>query len=306
MKLKLSCLALSLTLTTPALAGEWEIKNDLKYTDGITSDVTEFEDDGEFDKRKIKKKRKTKTNTLLTYSQESAWSNLDYQFRVGHIYERVKEHNIQRKEDGSLRKDKSLTEIEQITYAGIGLSYKQQNFLGADLWTVKAYYDHILRISYEATDLKEDADDRSGSSHKGYIAAIRASGEYSTPLPSLYLAPFLRYKEEYKDAWHNDVEEELEDEEREEQYRAGLFFNWITPTPGLELIAGPYWEREIDFERKEGEDWESDDAERWIARLQLEYEAASPGLEMEFFVEQDLNGEDDGETVYNFEISYEF
>ena len=98
-------------------AGEWEIKTDLEYTDGARSDVTTF-DGGSFDKRKVKNKYKTKLETLLTYTEESSIDNLKYSYRFGYIYKRVKDNELELREDGSVKKDKTRTEVDRITYAG--------------------------------------------------------------------------------------------------------------------------------------------------------------------------------------------
>jgi hypothetical protein len=298
--------ALCLFITPQIHAAEWEIKTDLKYTDGAVSDVTSYEDNGDFDKRKVKKKRKTKNNTLLTYTEVTQIPELNYELRLGHIFERNKEYNVQLKKSGKIKKDKSLTEFERITYAGLGALYTQKQFLGADLWVIKARYDHYLHVSYGANDLQKDAKPISGDFQNGYEWAVKAQGEYSTPWISLYLQPFLRYKEEYRDAWYNEATGDWKEEEREERYEAGLYLNWLPSIAGMEVSFGPYWQKERDYERERGSDWESEDDERWIGRFKLEYEAPYPGFEMELVFEQDLNGEDQGERVYNIELSYEF
>lgn len=288
-----------------AVADGWEIKTDLKYTDGATSDVTTY-DGGSFDKRKIKKKRKTEVETLLTYTAESRVPELEYIGRVGHLFKRNKDRDLQLKEDGSLKKDKTRTEFDRITYAGFGLRYDTGRFLGADRWLLKARYDRYLHVSYGANMLHEDAKARSGDL-TGYEWAIKASGEYSTPSHALYLHPFFEFKQERLSLWHDDKRDKIQEAEMEQQYEAGLFLSWITPVDGWELIVGPYWQRELDAERAEDEvDWTWDDDERWIAHLKLEYEAPISGFEMEISVEEHLNGGDEGERRYNLELSYEF
>lgn len=299
----LLCCALSAPF---AHANEWEIKTDIDYTDGAVSDITTYDDVGDFDKRKIKQKRKTEIETLLTYSQETSHKGLSYSLRLGHLFKRNKDRSLQLKEDGSVKKDKTRTEFDRITYAGVGGKYKIKDILGADRWVLKARYDRYLHVSYGANELHEDAKERAGDLN-GYEWKIRANGEYSTPWISLYILPHLEYKQERLSLWHDDKRDKVQEAELEQQYEAGLFLNWLPPVDGLDITFGPYWQRELDAERAEDEtEWVWDDDERWIARFKLEYEAPMPGFEMEFIVEEHLNGGDEGERKYNIELSYEF
>lgn len=293
-------------LTSTATAGQWELKTDLKYTDGSGSDITSYDSAGDFDKRKVKQKRKTQLETLLTYTIESTLPELEYIGRVGHLFKHTKDKDLQLKDDGSLKKDKTRTEFERITYAGLGLRYDTGRILGADRWLLKARYDRYLHVSYGANQLHEDAKARSGDL-KGYEWSVKAEGEYSTHWPGIYLHPFVEYKQERLNLWHDDTRDKIQEAEMEQQYEAGLFLSWITPLDGWELTTGPYWQRELDAERADDEkDWVWDDDERWIAQVKLEYEAPMPGFEMEFAIEQHLNGGDQGERRYNLELSYEF
>lgn len=289
-----------------ATAGQWEINNDLKYTDGAHSDITTYDNVGDFDKRKVKQKRKTELETLLTYTVETSLPELAYVARAGHLFKRTKDRDLQLKDDGSLKKDKTRTEFERITYAGLGLRYDTGNALGADRWLLKARYDRYLHVSYGANQLHEDANARRGDLN-GYEWSVEASGEYSTHWPEIYLHPFIEYKQERLSAWHDDARDKSQEAEMEQQYEAGLLLSWLTPVDGWELIAGSFWQRELDAERAADEkDWIWDDDERWIAQVKFEYEAPLPGFEMEFVVKQHLNGGDKGERRYNLELSYEF
>lgn len=296
----------SLLLSSYTMAGDWELKSDLKYTDAAHSDITSYESNGDFDKRKIKHKRKTKLNTLLTYSEKTDIDGLSYQLRLGHQFERRKEQNLQRKENGSIKKDKSRTEFDRLTYAGLGSKYRIKDILGADRWVLSGYYDRFLHISYGANQLQDDAKPRGGDL-QGYKWSVKAKGEYSTPWISWYLSPYLKYKEEKRDAWHDDLQNEMKEAELEQDYEAGFMLDWITPFDGWELSIGPYWHRELDAEREYGDDnWQWEDDERWIAHMKLEYEAPLPGFELELVIEEHLNGADQGERQYNLELSYEF
>ncbi|MCW8886196.1 MAG: hypothetical protein OQK12_13245 [Motiliproteus sp.] len=101
--------AILLGFATSLFAGEWEIKTDLKYTDGARSDITTYKNDSSFDKRKVKHKYSTKIETLLTYTEETTVPDLAYSLRAGHIYKRVKDTDLRLKEDGSVKKDETRT-----------------------------------------------------------------------------------------------------------------------------------------------------------------------------------------------------
>ncbi len=304
--LLLCSVALAPMIATNSHAGDWELKTDIEYTDGAVSDVTTYKSGGGFDKRKIKQKRKTEVNTLLTYSDKTDIKGLKYILRVGHLFQRNKDRSLQLKEDGSLKKDKTRTEYDRISFAGIGGRYKIKDVLGADRWVLKARYDRYLHVSYGANDLAEDAKERAGDL-TGYEWSVKADGEYSTPWMGFYLLPFVEFKQERLSLWHDDKRAKIQDAEMEQQYEAGLFLNWIPPVDGWDISFGPYWQRELDATRADDEyDWTWEDDERWIARLKLEYEAALPGFEMEFVIEEHLNGGDEGERQYNIELSYEF
>ncbi len=293
--------------TTPltATAIDWEIKSDLNYTDGARSNQIKY-DGGSFDERVVKKKRKTELKTVLVASFKPSIMGLDYQLRAGYNWEQNRDSEREYREDGSLKKDKSRTEYDRISFIGAGLNFKSDPFLGADLWRIKARYDRYFHIAYGASELREDAKARSGSLD-GYEWKVKLEGEYSTPWISLYLLPRLEYKEERFGDWYNKGRDRREEAEKEQQYEAGLFLDWITPLDGWELRVGPYWQRELDAEKSlDDGNWDWEDDERWLVRIELEYESPLPGFELEFNVEQHLNGEDQTERKYNLELSYEF
>lgn len=288
-----------------SFAGDFEFKTDLKITDGAASDVTTFESGGAFDERKVKHKEKTKLETNFTFSEETSVKGLKYNLRLGNIVEQNREKNIELNSDGSVDKDKSRTETERINYVGVGFSYKIKDLLGASRWAFKGVYDHYYDINYGAKDFQEDAKERSGSL-KGSQWSLKATGEYSTPWNTVFFSPYLKFKQERRDAWVDDIRLKQQEEEKEKKTEIGLIFDWIPPLAGWEVSAGPYWQNEVDFERVPGESWEREDDERWIAEIKAEYESAFPGFELELAFLQHLNGEDKGERRLNLELSYEF
>jgi len=303
---KLTPPLLGLVLTSTTANAQWEIKTDLEYRDGNRSNITSYEDDGSFDKRKVKQKRRVEAETLLTYTQEAAVPELEYSIRLGHLFKRTHDTDLQFKENGDLKKDKTRTEYERYTYAGLGLRYDTGTLLGADRWLLKTRYDRYLHVSYSANQLHEDAKSRSGDL-TGFEWSVKAEGEYSTPSPAFYLHPFVSFKQERLSSWHEDLRGKAQEAEQEQQYEAGLYLSWITPIDGWELIAGPYWQRELDAERAPDEtEWVWEDDERWIARARLEYEAPYPGFELEITFEQHLNGGKENQRELNLELSYEF
>lgn len=296
---------LPLFVCNTCLAGDWEIKTDLKITDGAISDETKYKPGGAFDEREVQQKEKTKLETLLDYSDETPLDGLKYNLRLGNIIEQNREKKLELNEDGTVDKDKSRTETERINFIGLGLSYKLINILGADRWTLKGHYDHYYDINYGAKDIQEDAKERSGSL-KGNKWSITATGEYSTPWNSVFFSPYLKFQQERRDDWIDDIRLKQQEEEKEKETELGLIFNWISPLAGWELSSGPYWQNEVDYERSPGEDWERSDDERWIVEAKAEYESAVPGLELEVLFYEHLNGEDKGERRLNLELSYEF
>ncbi|MGH1462553.1 MAG: hypothetical protein ACRBB6_10995 [Neptuniibacter sp.] len=296
---------LPLLISGECIAGDWEIKTDLKITDGAVSDVTKYKTGGAFDEREVKQKEKTKLETLLVYSDETPFDGLKYNLRLGNIIEQNRETKVELNEDGSIHKNKSRTETERINYAGIGFSYKIKNILGANRWSVKGRYDHYFDIHYGAKDLQANAKERSGSL-KGNEWSVKATGEYETFLNTLFFSPYLKFKQEQRDAWIDDIRLKQQEEEKEKETEIGLAFDWIPPLAGWELNAGPYWQNEVDYERSPGENWARKDDERWIAEIKAEYEAAASGFEIEIVFAQHLNGEDQGERQLNLELSYEF
>lgn len=296
---------LPLLISGECIAGDWEIKTDLKITDGAVSDVTKYKTGGAFDEREVKQKEKTKLETLLVFSDETPFDGLKYNLRLGNIIEQNRETKVELNEDGSIDKNKSRTETERINFVGLGFSYKLKKTLGADRWMLKGRYDHYYDINYGAKDFQEDAKERSGSL-KGNKWSITATGEYSTPWNSVFFSPYLKFKQERRDDWIDHIRLKQQEEEKEKESEVGLIFNWIPPLAGWELSAGPYWQNEVDYERTPGEDWERSDDERWIAEVKAEYESAVPGLELEVLFYEHLNGEDEGERRFNLELSYEF
>ncbi|MCW8886197.1 MAG: hypothetical protein OQK12_13250 [Motiliproteus sp.] len=196
--------------------------------------------------------------------------------------------------------------MDRIIYLGLGSKYTLRNFLGANRWKLSGRFDYYLDVSYSAHDLHEDANERSGDLN-GHEWEIKASGEYSTPWSSLYLSPYAEFKEERLDFWHDDLRDKDQEAEKERQYEAGLFLDWVSPLPGWDLTVGGYWQKERDAEKNPGEtEWQWEDEERWIGKLKLEYEAPWPGFELELGYEEHLNGVDEGEKEFNLELSYEF
>lgn len=296
---------LPLFISSTCLAGDWEIKTDLKITDGAVSDETKYKSGGAFDEREVKQKEKTKLETLLIYSDETPLDGLKYNLRLGNIVEQNREKKLELNEDGTVDKDKSRTETERINFVGLGFSYKLKNTLGADRWKFKGRYDHYYDINYGAKDFQEDAKERSGSL-KGNKWSLTATGEYSTPWNSVFFSPYLQFKQERRDDWIDDIRLKQQEEEKEKESEVGLILNWIPPLAGWEFSAGPYWQNEVDYKRSPGEDWERSDDERWVAEVKAEYESAVPGLELEVLFYEHLNGEDEGERRLNLELSYEF
>ncbi|RVU31651.1 hypothetical protein [Neptunomonas marina] len=288
-----------------AVAGEWELKTDATYRDGARLDQTTYEADGSFDKRKIKEKHSKEFETQLVhywlYQDDLKWG-----VRVGHRYKTQRDRELQLKKSGKVKKDKSRTEIDRTTYLGLTGEAKVYQQLGADVWIASFYYDHYLQREYSAHRLGKDANDRRGSV-SGYEWQARLYAEYSTPWPSIFVLPYVQFKEERLGLWYNSARDKVEEAERELQYEAGMSLSWVMPAPGWELNIGGYWQRERDAERRENESrWTWQDDESGVARIVLEYEAPMPGFEFEARFEETLRGPEEGKQRFNVELSYEF
>ncbi|MBP0049449.1 hypothetical protein H9C73_11940 [Marinobacterium sp. AK62] len=291
----------------PALAFglDFEVKTDLEHTRHPVSNEIKYEDDGSFDERDYRHKTGYESKTLLLLSD--AWSEqLDWELRLGMQYDRTRDTKREFREDGSLKKDKSRTEWQSSPILGLGFSYDMGRLLGGYHWRLSGYHDRFVDVAYKATSLAEDAKPRAGRGD-GYESRLRLDAEYMTPVSSLFFSPRLEVTHERYSQWYDTARERDEAAEQELQYEASLWVNWIPPLNGWEVTLGPTWQLEDKAERDtDTGQWEWEDEERWIGRVQLEYEAPLPGFEFEFKVERDLNGPDRDKMKYEAGLSYEF
>ncbi|KEA62434.1 hypothetical protein ADIMK_3325 [Marinobacterium lacunae] len=291
-------------LTSPAMALEGEIKTQLKYLDGASTNTIEYESDGSFDQREERRKTRWESETRLDLelTPESEWR---WTARLGQNVRRTRDHKRTFREDDSLKKDKTRTEWRRYPYLGAGLRYDLGSLLGGDAWSVRLYHDRFLDVAYDAGELAPDAKPISGRG-TGYESELSVQAEYMTPWYSLYLLPKLSLTHTRFSAWNNTAQDKVEKAEQELQYEARLWLDWITPMDGWEMMFGPTWQLEDQAERKPGDPWEWENQEQWLATLRFEYASPAPGFEMELQAEQWLNGSDRDDTRYKLELSYEF
>ncbi|WP_027854304.1 hypothetical protein [Marinobacterium litorale] len=291
-----------LLMTSSAWAGV-ELKTDIKYTDGTSHSVIDF-DDGEFDKREYERKSRWESETLLDLGLTPD-ENWQWSARLGYNLRRTLDRKRNYREDDSLKKDKTRTEWRQYPFVGVGLRRDWDSALGGYGWSLHLSHDRYLDVAYKATELADDAKPVAGRG-EGFQTKISLQAEYGTPLYSLYLLPRLSFKHEQFSAWTDTAQQDSEKAEQELQYEAQLWISWITPVPGWELSTGPTWQLEQKADRHPGDPWEWEDEEQWIGTLRLEYESPAPGFELELQAEHWLNGADSRNMRYGLELSYEF
>ncbi len=294
-----------LLLGSPALAMDIELKTDLEYSRSPETREIQYKKSGAFDELDVSRKTRWESKTLLIlgFWQGERWT---WQGRMGMNYRRTQDMSLEFREDGSLKNDKSRTEWRTTPVIGAGFRYDIGRALGGYNWTLDGYHDRFIDVSYKATSVAADANQRSGRG-TGHESKLLLNGEYMTPVSSLFLQPRLEVKHQYFSQWHDSARERDEAAEQELQYEASLWLSWIPPLDGWELTLGPTWQREDKAERDtDSHQWSWEDEERWLGQVRLEYEAPVPGFEFEFKIERHLNGPDRREMKYQAELSYEF
>lgn len=292
-------------LSQSALAIEWELKNKFKFRDGERVTKLEYEDDGSFDKQKVKEKNSFKSEMLLTASGQTQMDNLEWVGRLGYKFERKNDYSVQLKEDGSIKKDKSRVEYKRTQLVGLGAVYKIRDLLGSQRWVLKTHVDSFFNIEYDAGHIAEDTKSFHGR-NSGYEFRAKFSGEYSTTSNSFYVIPMFDYRHRYAGHWVDSVNEKNKDAELEQRTEVALYLNWVLPIDGFELIIGPMWQRENEAEQPQGESWDWQDEERVYAHVMLEYEEPNPGFELELEVEHVVRGHNINDSKIMLELSYEF
>lgn len=294
----------SLCVPSLAIGMDLELKTDLEYNRYPSTSQIKY-DDGQFDERDYRRKEKFESKTLLLMDQ-AVDERLSWQGRLGMKYERTRDIKREYREDGSLKNDKSRTEWQSSPLIGLGFEYELGRALGGYHWRIKGYHDRFLDIEYKATNLAEKAKPRAGRG-SGYETRLRLQGEYMTAISSLFFTPRFEVKHERYQQWYDSARERQENAEQELQYETSLWLSWIPPVDGWEVTFGPTWQREDKGERdSESHRWAWEDEERWLARVQLEYETPLPGFEFELKLERDLNGPDEDKMKYEAGLSYEF
>lgn len=242
---------------------------------------------------------------MLIATSKTGADELDWVWRLGYKFERKDDVSLQFKEDGSLKKDKSRVEYKRTKLMGLGLDYKKLNVLGADRWVIKTHYDSYFDIDLSAGHIAEDAKEYHGST-SGLEFRTKFMGEYSMGPMGWFVTPMLMYRERGQSSWSDDKNGKFEARTKERRTEIGLWVNWLMPIDGVELFLGPLWQREKEGEKQTDSTWEWDNEQRTYAHLMLEYEAPSHGVEVEFKVQHVLSGDNQYDTRYKVEFSYEF
>ncbi len=285
--------------TMASQAIEFELKQKFKSRNSVT--VSSISDEIEL---KSKKKNRVTSKTRFITKFSPNISGLTPYIQLGYEWEKSEvKQEVMVLSDVF---DKSYDETIITRYVGVGLKYKQKEFLAASRIKFELRYDYWFDMSIIRSGLGVDAEPLAGD-YSGYEAKIKVEAVYESAMQQVVFQPQIEFSYAKVDAWlnnHDNEDAQLSVEGSEIEVR--LLTTWLVDDSSLELSLGPEVVYETEREIGGAISLASESETIYLVSFFTAYELESYNLEFEFWFWHQIEGELKGENNLEFKLDWSF